>query len=259
MNSISQKNIKYKEICDLAASSDRYFDTFKSNNYYREILEHTSYDFGSLYLNYIKQNFPEYSLYIDKFKMNDKFGNPEVYNYSDISSISPSTLRYIKVTGDIYNIFYKQKQIDLNNKKIIEIGCGYGGQCFLLSQIFNFDNYYIVDIPESQKLIHRYLNRLDTKHTIISIDDVKNLKINYDLVISNYAYSELDKEFQDYYYDYIISRSDNGYLTLNFISDIFNIDSYKQNDLLQKIDSHKKIFILEENPKTFNNNIIIYF
>lgn len=259
MNSISQKNSKYKEICNLAAFSDNHFNTFKSNYDYKEILEHTTYDLGLLYLNYIEQNFPEYKLYIDKFKLNDMFGGAKIYDFPGIGNISASTLRYIKVVGDIYNIFYKQKKIDLNNKKIIEIGCGYGGQCFLLSQIFNFDEYYIIDIPESQNLIHKYLNKLDTKHNIISIESLKNLNTNYDLIISNYAYSELDKEFQDYYYNNIISRSCNGYLTLNFISEIFNIESYKKNDILQKINNYKKISILEENPKTFNDNIIIYF
>jgi hypothetical protein len=71
-------------------------------------------------------------------------------------------------------------------------------------------------------------------------------------------YSELYKELQDFYWEKIIKSSKNGYFTLNFISHLFNIDSYSKEEILSKF-SEKGPKILEEEPKTFEKNIILYF
>jgi hypothetical protein len=260
MKSISQINSDYIRVCELASQNDLYFSSFKSNKSYNEILEHTSIELGKLYLKNIKENFPEYIDYIDQFKLNDTLGHSGISDtFLLTENISPSTLRYIKVASDIYNIFYKNKKIDLNNKTIIEIGCGYGGQCFILSQIFDFKDYFIVDIPEAQSLTQKYLNKLNTRCHIISIKDLPKISRQYDLVISNYAYSELDIEFQDFYYDNIITKSLHGYFTLNFISHLFQINSYSKKDLLIKLNNFKMITELQEDPKSFENNVIIHY
>lgn len=255
MDSISSKNIKYLEICELASSNDTIFDTFKKNPYYTKILEHTSYRQGLLYYDYIKNIFPEYTKYIELFKINDLIGAASTHYYAPIGNISPSTLRYIKVLAEIKHLF----PIDFNHKNIIEIGCGYGGQCFIFSQVFPNCKYYIVDLPETQSLIKKYLNRLNlTNYEIITPNELIHTT-SYDLVISNYAYSELDMDLQNYYYDTIIKNSKNGYFTLNFISHLFNINSYPKNNLISKFEKDKKISILSEEPLTFKNNIILYF
>ena len=87
---------------------------------------------------------------------------------------------------------------------------------------------------------------------------MNNLDEDFDIVISNYAYSELDKNLQDLYYDRIIKRSENGYLTYNFISNLCNINSYNKEEVFNKF-AEKNIKILEEEPKTFEDNLIIYF
>jgi putative sugar O-methyltransferase len=188
----------------------------------------------------------------------DSLGSPKRYQYEDINSISPSSLRYIKVASDIKNIF--KDKINFNNARIIEIGCGYGGQCFVLNQLFNIEHYYIVDIPEAQKLANKYLQKLNIKnYTIVPIENLSNITDEYDLVISNYAYSELDKNFQDYYYDHIIKKSKHGYLTFNFISSLFNIDSYSKEEIIDKFNQYQPVSLLNEEPKTHKDNFIIYF
>jgi hypothetical protein len=103
-----------------------------------------------------------------------------------------------------------------------------------------------------------YLNTLDTSHRLININEVEKLDETFDLVISNYAYSEVDKELQDLYWNKIIKNSRNGYFTLNFISHIFQIDSYSLDELILKFfEKSPKLF--EEEPKTFEKNIILYF
>jgi hypothetical protein len=108
-------------------------------------------------------------------------------------------------------------------------------------------------------LTNKYLQKLDVdNHRIINIDNISDLDEDFDLVISNYAYSELSRELQDLYYEKIIKRSKNGYFTYNFISELFNIDSYSKEEVFNKF-SDKNLKVMNEYPNTFENNIILYF
>ena len=252
MNSISDTQ-QYKTVCINAASDDECFKVFKRNPVYNGILEHVSESQGNLYLDYIKNNSPELLGIIEDFKENDIHGGTLRSTYPEIGDITPSTLRYIKVLSDIKNLFG-----DINGKKIIEIGAGYGGQCLILNKLFTPSEYAIVDLDESSELSNKYLKINGIKPRIIKISEMNKLDEDFDIVISNYAYSELDKNLQDLYYDKIIKRSKNGYLTYNFISNICKIDSYTREEVFNKF-AEKNIKILEEVPKTFEDNLIIYF
>lgn len=252
MNSISDTQ-QYKNVCINAANDDECFKAFKNNPIYNGILEHVSKEQGDLYLEYIKNNSPELLYNIEEFKKNDTYGGTILSTYQGIGEISPSTLRYIKVLSDLKNIFGS-----LDGKKIIEIGAGYGGQCLIINKLFKPSEYAILDLDEASALSKRYLLENNIQPRIIGIQDIENLDEDFDIIISNYAYSELTKELQDIYYNKIISRSKNGYLTYNFISDLCNIDSYSKNEILDKF-SKKNIKILEETPKTFEKNIIMHF
>lgn len=252
MNSISDR-VDYKNICNLAANNENEFENFKTNIHYNGILEHVSMEQGLLYLNNLKINNPLFIEKLTQYKENDKFGNPKLSQYPEIGEISPTTLRYIKVASDIKKLFG-----DLTGKKIIEIGVGYGGQCLILNKEFEFNEYALVDLDETLQLNNKYLTKHNIKHRLIKIEDVKNLDEDFDLVISNYAYSELTKELQDLYYEKIIKKAKHGYFTLNFISHLFNIDSYNLNELLVMF-GNKSCKIMEEIPSTYENNKILYF
>jgi putative sugar O-methyltransferase len=252
MNSISDTQ-QYKNVCTDAANNSDHFNIFKTNSIYNGILEHVSEEQGNLYLDYIRKNSPELLETIDDFKQNDSHGGPVKFTYPGIGSISPSTLRYIKVLSDLKNIFG-----DISDKKIIEIGAGYGGQCLILNKLFTPSQYSILDLDEASELSDKYLKINGINARIIKIHEVYDLDEDFDIIISNYAYSELSRELQDLYYDKIIKRSNNGYLTYNFISNICNIDSYNKEEVFNKF-SEKNIKILDEIPKTFEDNLIIYF
>jgi putative sugar O-methyltransferase len=252
MRSISDTN-EYKNICSLAAKNEQVFNRFKRDASYIAILEHVTESIGQDYFKYIVENLPEYKLYIDLFKLNDKYGDPRIFNYPDFGNVSPTTLRYIKVLSDLKILFG-----DLTNKKIVEIGVGYGGQCFILQQYFNPKDYFLLDIEEALALTNEYLNKLNTKHTILNIEDLDSIDEEFDLVISNYAYSELCMKSQDLYYEKIIKKSKHGYFTLNFISDIYGLNYYSLDQIKEKF-SEKNFCILDEKPKTFEKNIILYF
>lgn len=215
----------YRNFCKLAASDENVFSTFKRSSIYTEILEHCSYEQGKAYLDWSLNN---KNFNLDKLqiaKNNDKLGNATLGSYEyPIGSISPNSLRYLKVLLELESLFG-----NLSDKNIIEIGVGYGGQCKLITEAFQIKNYYLVDLEEPLALAKKYLNN-ESFHYLT----MENLPENntYDLVISNYAFSECNKDVQSNYIKNIIKNSKHGYITFNNISHFFNVDSYSKEELL---------------------------
>lgn len=145
---------------------------------------------------------------------------------------------------------------DLNNLKICEIGVGYGGQARIIFAKFpKVASYAFVDLQSVLNLSKKYLSNFSDISAKMDFYTLDNLGENdYDLVISNYAFSELNRTIQELYLDKIINRSKHGYITYNEISGD-SLASYKIGEY-QKI-IHKDIKILEENPLTHPLNKIV--
>jgi putative sugar O-methyltransferase len=246
MKNISVSGVMdYPGVCLKAASDDETFNKFKTISEYTQILEHTSIKFGADYFNVIKRDNPQLLELFDKFKTNDKYGGalPHIYESYEIS---PSTLRYIKVLSDLIKTFGS-----LDGFKIAEIGGGYGGQCKIINDAFNIKNYTIIDLPEANALSEKYLNKLNVNNVKYSTSDQLVIE-DYDLVISNYAYTKLHRDLQDLYKKKVIDNSSNGYMTCNFI--VFNkFPTYSKAELLKLKDN---IELIIEEPLTSPKNII---
>lgn len=188
---------------------------------------------------YIKENYPHLIKKLDTFKSNDTIGNPLLYNVEDVI-ISPGTLRFVKILGDIE---------DFSPKSIIEIGSGYGGQCKIITDYINVD-YTLVDIPESLELAKAYLDFFDVRATFVSSENVVT-NPSYDLVISDYAVTELDSVGMNFYIDNIIRKCKNASFTVNYNSPV------KQEfiSLLKKL--YYTVNITAEEPITLGSNISI--
>lgn len=244
-------NTGYPSVCLRASQDDEIFNIFKTIPEYTQILEHTSIEFGQDYYNLIKRDNPILleNLYTDKFKTNDKLGGSIIHDFNGLK-IAPSTLRYIKVLSDLIKLFGS-----LDGFKIAEIGGGYGGQCKIINDYFKIKDYHIVDIPEANALTEKYLKKLDVKNVRFSTSDKLNIE-EYDLVISNYAYTELSRELQDNYKKHIIDGSKRGYITCNFIIDFVvggNFSTYSKEELIKLTDNIK---IMNEEPLTAPTNYI---
>ena len=246
--SISDDNI-YPSFCDLAAKNELVFNTFRSNQNYTGILEHVTVSQGSEYLEIIKRDNPNLLNDVDKFKTSDLVGSPSTFNY-EIGKLSPTTIRYIKVLSDLIREFG-----DLSNLNIAEIGCGYAGQAKIIMDVFNVKSYTLIDLPEVLNLSKKYLESTGVNMDKISFKTMDMLESsNYDLFISNYAYTECTREVQLEYFNKVISNSKSGYITANFINNIFNLDYFTKNELCNMIENS---YLIEEEPKTHENNIII--
>jgi putative sugar O-methyltransferase len=255
VNSIRSEsdNGSYLYIINKAIYDENTFKNFKNHPYYKAILEHVSYDEGKEYLRCIITNHNYLLKEINKFLKNDEIGNPQKYFYSELNkTISPTTLRYIKIAGDIKKIF-KDQVI----KNIVEIGCGYGGQYLILDKIVKIDKYLLIDLHEVTKLIEKYLecHLLKSTYETKTINRISYDK-SYDLVISNYAFSELPVETQLICIKKILLKSKNGYMLMN--SGLEN-SNFKKNHLsLEQIKNYiPEIKILPEEPDSYSNNYVI--
>jgi putative sugar O-methyltransferase len=228
------------------------FMKFKKDPRYTAVLEHVTQSQGYEYYHAIKKTNPQFLLEIDKFKENDILGGGQRYVYDEIGLISPSTLRYLKVASDLRFFFGS----DLGSR-IAEIGVGYGGQLLITDKIFNFDQYDLLDLPPVLSLAEKYIESflLNGSYDTYTLNKHPG-NINYDLVISNYAFSELPSKLQTLYLEKILSQSKRGYLTMNsgrpdcaFIKDKLNIDELKR--FLPRFD------IFPEEPLTYKGNYIL--
>jgi len=238
----------YYDACIQASLNGKLFNKFRRNKSYRRILEHISQKRGNAYLKEILDTNPGILKNSDIFRQNDEWGNPLTYDYPEIGQMSPSTIRYIKVLSDLELIFGS-----LDNLNICEIGGGYGGQCRIINSIYKPKKYTLVDIKASLMLAQRYLDKY-VLNSVMEFKTMNELEIaNYDLIISNYAFTELTREVQSVYLNKAILNSTKGYITYNdIVPESFN--SYKKNELLQLL---KGSFEMEERPLTHDNNCII--
>ena len=179
---------------------------FKSNTSYNAILEHVSYEQGNSYISLIisivNDDFKEISFenINDYLLMKDKFGNPkkQKFMYNNVEIIcSPTSLRYV-----FHSLLILKHFKNVSTKKMVEVGCGYGG-LFLgidhFRKILNveIDKYYFIDLPEVTKLIKIYIelhtNNINTQYSIENAYNYgTDINENDLFFISNYCFTEID-------------------------------------------------------------------
>lgn len=240
-------NHSYPRFCLQASRDDRTFSTFRRNPIYNEILEHVTREQGEDYLAVIASEAGILGA-MEEFKANDRHGDPRTYEYRSLGSISPTTLRYVKVLVDLKRLFGT-----LDGRDICEIGVGYGGQCRIIDAFWRPAGYCLVDIPPALALARRYLGNFALRSPV----DFRTMEAlearDHDLAISNYAFSEMPRAIQEIYLDRVIRRARRGYLTYNAITPP-EFRSYAAADLIATLPGARR---LDETPLTHPGNCII--
>jgi len=246
----------YTDICKNAYENDDIFNNFKKIEDYTRILEHTSIEYGYNFLDILLNRYTENELLdiLKRVSKNDLFGNSTKHRYkiyNQYIDISPSTLNYTKVWSDLILHFGLSENIN-----IVEIGGGYGGQCLVGSLFTGFSSYTIYDLPEANLLQKKYLslNNINNVSYFSTPDFNTNINnaIEYDLLISNYAFSELNRQIQEEYLTKVLLNCKNGYMIMNFGWNLPNL--YTVEELKKEL---KNLFIKEENPKTGPQNCLL--
>ena len=199
----------YTEICAEAVEDDEVFAKFKQDARYTAILEHVPPEQGEDYVHTIQAYELDEDI-INSFKENDSIGGANLVEYDEpFGRISPSTLRYIQNALDI-SYFYGEGELN----RIVEIGGGYGGLCKTINCLCDFGEYHIYDIEPASKLQKKYLSNFKLDGEVFHHSVPEELE-DIDLLISNYAYSELNEELQDVYYNNLIKNAKKVYMILN--------------------------------------------
>ena len=239
----------YLSACRAAAQGSDFFKNFKSHPAYRHVLEHVSYEEGQLYLDEIDIDYKDV---LDEVKENDKLGTPIQCSYDGVGMISPTTVRYLKNTSDIVNKF------GTSFDSIVEIGGGYGGLCKVLSSFVEFEQYLLLDLEECNMLSRKYLSHFDLPTMSYQAEEIVDVDDNFDLLISNYALSECNRETQMMYIERFVKKSDKFYLMHNnFHADNGNMSYEEFIDIMS--DTHDIEYYGEhgvpENPKVMFGTI----
>ena len=198
---------KFLEYCHLAASKEKRFKNFRRSSVFLKHIDKTSPESGLACLNYILEEYPDLLSHFEKFRENDIIGNPLTFDYGSLGSFSPTTLKNIKIAGDLREQFGNTSQMH-----IVEIGGGYGGLCQILAQLDGFASYTIVDSPPCLALARRYLAALEISN--VYFKDIKNFTgvRRSDLIISDLGFFEADPTDQLKWLSYI-KKIPHGYLS----------------------------------------------
>ncbi len=210
----------YAAACLEASKDSDAFNHFKKNEAYRPILEGGPRLLFDTYLNHIQEhnNLSMFMDNLEKFRINDTLGDPDLYTDPEIGEFSPTTLKFAFNTIDILE-FIKDHG-DVNSiKNIVEIGGGYGGLCLILSGFIDFESYTLIDLPEVCKLVKTYTSKfpqLKGKVKTVSCKSfpTKSFK-DIDLAIAINSVNECTRDVQLKYFSKVIEKSKLSYIVRN--------------------------------------------
>lgn len=215
----------YISVCRRAAEDAAFFETFRSDPDYTRSVENIGPDTGVAYLEVALLQSPHLAECLDEFARNDDVGGPWVPNPGAILRC-PTTSRYVKMVSDLEVRFGS-----LNGMNVLEVGGGYGGQARLITSYWDVRSYTIVDLPEPLTLAERYLSHFgELPISFVPSEDLTSRRP--DLFLSNFAFSELVRPVQERYRDLVIRGSRRGFVTCNFISSGWGLESMSREELV---------------------------
>lgn len=244
--SISDDNV-YPKFAFRAYNNAELFKNFRRSEEFVSVLEHVSKEQGDEYLT-LSLSKGYFSVKEVMRLCDERVGNPIKHEFPEIGEACPTTLRYLKVLGDLKNYFrFSPDTI------VTEIGIGYGGQARLIANELKPRAYNLIDLDEVLLLAQKFLSETTSyaDFRYLAANDLQS--ISSDLVISNYAFSELTRETQDMYLNNIILNSNRGYFTYNKITPEY-FKSYTVEEFAERIPNS---VILPETPLTYEGNKLV--
>lgn len=254
---------QYRDICLQAVQDESVFATFKRHPHYTPILEHLTYQQGRQYAKEIERLCIFHTLDWEKLCKNDDLGsaNKQHFTVSGIDVvISPSTLRYVCLGFKFLNHVAEQK--DPNPIHIIEVGGGYGGQCYILYSLcdlfqIKIASYTIFDLPEPSQLQVKYLGHMlqDVSNVHFRTQENPGLLADSSYLFSAYALGEISLENKEFYYKLFRNKLKHGYVVWNCDQD----PSENFHQMLVQTVGSRDVMWSEETPKSFHWNKVISF
>lgn len=227
----------YNNIVDSAISNEEVFGSFKTHPSYNSIVGMSEDWQAEKWYEELKHSDIFKSL--DVFRKNDTIGGFPKWVSPDDIEVSAATLRYMNTLKEITESFEFKETLN-----VVELGVGYGGLCFVLSNYLNINSYCLVDLPNVQKLAQKYLGRLGVNSTL-------EVPETTDLFISEFCLSEFSDSQIYKFYDMYIKNSKRIYLHMNLH------DEVRKQRFLNKLSKDFTYNISDEFPKTHYPNYVI--
>lgn len=202
LNQKTQTGQKYTEICRKAVVDDMVFQTFRSALDYQNIIIGGDSERCNAYYKLLAT--PDIPKYV---KACDTIGAPPLTE----NGYSTYTLRCLYTMRDIIKNFGS-----LDDKNIVEIGGGHGGLCHMMTVAgINYKSYTLIDLPTVNLLARRYLEMAGVMRGVKYMSSEEIMPRKYDIVISEYSFSELDVKGQNYYIEQVMKYCQKAYLVMN--------------------------------------------
>jgi hypothetical protein len=243
----------YTAIVEKALGDQKTYANFRRDYHYRVILEHVDFILGNKYLKELSDENRMKLIESDRIRSLNKPGNPRLFKFKELGLYSPTSIRYMHVAQQIENLFGQNF-----GKNIVEIGIGFGGQYVILSEKFKFNSYTFFDLDPVIALTQKVLIGSGNRKNNVRVGNVLDPNIDdCDLVISNYAFSELPSNIQMSYINGVIGKAARGFLIMN--SGRTNNSGRSKGKLnLEDLTRLLPPFeVIEEFPKTGSDNYII--
>ena len=243
----------YVSYVSRALTSPKLFKKFRKSYSYRAILEHVDYKLGKSYLEGLNRITLESYASRPRLQVLNKVGSPRLFYYKGVGWTSPTVLRYLLVNQNLSEFFEVSKV-----KTVGEIGIGFGGQFVITSSSLEIHSYGMYDLPEVIELCRKVLHESGISSRSIEAKEITPLASDsYDLVISNYAFSELPYLTQIEYITKIFANSKRGYLTMNSGRSNYSGRSDGKMTLDEILPHLPACEVIEENPQTGPDNYIL--
>lgn len=242
----------FPNFCQIAALSPSAFADFRSTHTCCQIIESVSQAQGIQYLQKILEQNPDFLAYKEQFAKGDLIGKPKTYFFPEIGHLSPTTLRYIKIASDLKKHFGSLEQMT-----IVEIGGAYGGQCKVNTDIFQYKQYIIIDLPGPLALTKKFLEKAGVKNIIYLTPNDPLPTQEIDLLISNFSYSELYEPARKHYLENIITHAKRGYMICNINISPDPLLASKSTLLNELLRTSIPFGILPEIPQTGPDNYLV--
>lgn len=245
-SSVSDNN-RYTRVAERAAERRLPFHFFRSHPAYTYVLDHVPPDLGTRYLVALEDQQSDLDEWIRCLDGFSSVGSPATYNFKKRGRVAPTIFRYLKVASDLNHFFGPLEKL-----RISEIGVGWGGQAWALHNTSGARSFVMYDLEPVNLLVRKMLSKVKNMSAELEfVDGLSDFPPKAsDLVISNYAFSELNRANQERYLNRVLLQSPRGYITWNDMSE----DGYTVTELQNSIPG---LHIVDEAPSSAEGNKIL--
>lgn len=241
MTSLTDNDLM-RECCQMAVKHELAWHSFRSLPGFLYAMENFSPEAAKAVIEAV----PHTDLKPELFASD--LGKPPTVALPDGRHISPSMLRYSAISRDM------GKRFQMHGANIVEIGCGFGGQCKVIRTHYERGAYLCVDTPYMVEVASKYLAHFaETKDVgILESTSFRTpphetfLKGLNAICVSNYAFSELDDSVQELYFENLVRRCPRGFFIWNEPPTPF--DSWTMEEFCEKLKALGRVVTIEDEP-----------